>query len=183
MNPHCHGNTVHPQSSAEGLAGVQCSIPVEQSWSPPTLRSAEESTAAWPAHTDDSDGEDNGRFSMISKTVMNCTGAAAKAAVAAPVVTPKCLPAGKRSNQQLQQQRMIWQHDKQSVLLEFAGAKSCSKWVNSNEHEWLLGATARKHVILSARATMLQCHMWCNAMLMSIVGEKLETHMAIQLQN
>jgi len=30
------------------------------------------------------------------------------------------------------------------LLLEFAGTKSCSKWVNSNENDWLLGATAGK---------------------------------------
>jgi len=33
---------------------------------------------------------------------------------------------------------------KQSLLLEFAGAKSCGKWVNSNENDWLLGATTWK---------------------------------------
>jgi len=31
------------------------------------------------------------------------------------------------------------------VLLEFAGTKSCSKWVNSNENDWFLGATTGKH--------------------------------------
>jgi len=40
---------------------------------------------------------------------------------------------------------MILSISKQSVLLEFAGTKSCSKWVNSNENDWLLGATAGKH--------------------------------------
>jgi len=60
------------------------STPVGQSWSPPTLRSAEESTAAWSAHSDNSDREDSGGFSVISKTVMNCADAAAKPAAAAP---------------------------------------------------------------------------------------------------
>jgi len=45
------------------------SMPVGHSWLPPTLRSVEKSTTAWPAHADNSDGEDSGRFSMISKTV------------------------------------------------------------------------------------------------------------------
>jgi len=31
------------------------------------------------------------------------------------------------------------------LLLEFAGAKSCGKLVNSNENDWLLGATTEKH--------------------------------------
>jgi len=39
---------------------------------------------------------------------------------------------------------MILSIDKQSLLLEFAGTKSCSKWANSNENEWLLGATTGK---------------------------------------
>jgi len=30
------------------------------------------------------------------------------------------------------------------LLLEFAGTKSCSKWVNNNENDWLLGATTGK---------------------------------------
>jgi len=30
------------------------------------------------------------------------------------------------------------------LLLEFAGAKSCSKWANSDENDWLLGATTGK---------------------------------------
>jgi len=33
---------------------------------------------------------------------------------------------------------------KQSLLLEFAGAKSCGNWVNSNENDWLLGAATGK---------------------------------------
>jgi len=36
-------------------------------------------------------------------------------------------------------------NDKESLLLEFAGTKSCSKWVNSNENDGLLGATTGKH--------------------------------------
>ena len=40
---------------------------------------------------------------------------------------------------------MILSIDKQRLLLEFTGTKSCSKWVNSNENDWLLGATAGKH--------------------------------------
>jgi len=40
---------------------------------------------------------------------------------------------------------MILSIDKQSLLLEFAGAKSCCKWANSNENDWLLGATTGKH--------------------------------------
>jgi len=39
---------------------------------------------------------------------------------------------------------MILSINKQSLLLEFAGTKSCSKWVNSNENDWLLGATTGK---------------------------------------
>jgi len=39
---------------------------------------------------------------------------------------------------------MILSTNKQSLLLEFAGTKSCSKWVNSNENDWLLGATTGK---------------------------------------
>jgi len=39
---------------------------------------------------------------------------------------------------------LILSINKQSLLLEFAGAKSCSKWVNSNENDWLLGATTGK---------------------------------------
>jgi len=35
--------------------------------------------------------------------------------------------------------------NKQSALLEFAGTKSCSKWVNSNGKDCLLGATTGKH--------------------------------------
>jgi len=31
---------------------------------------------------------------------------------------------------------MILSIDKQSVLLEFSGAKSCGKWVSSNEKDW-----------------------------------------------
>jgi len=34
---------------------------------------------------------------------------------------------------------MVLSINKQRLLLEFAGAKSCSKWVNSNENDWLLG--------------------------------------------
>jgi len=30
------------------------------------------------------------------------------------------------------------------LLLEFAGTRSSSKWVNSNENDWLLGATTGK---------------------------------------
>jgi len=40
---------------------------------------------------------------------------------------------------------MILSNNKQSVLLKFAGTKSCRKWVNSNENDWLLGATTGKH--------------------------------------
>jgi len=40
---------------------------------------------------------------------------------------------------------MILSINKQSLLLEFAGTKSCSKWVNSNENDWLLGGTTGKH--------------------------------------
>jgi len=40
---------------------------------------------------------------------------------------------------------LILSLNKQSLLLEFAGTKSCSKWVNSDENDWLLGATAGKH--------------------------------------
>jgi len=40
---------------------------------------------------------------------------------------------------------LILSINKQSLLLEFAGTKSCSKWVNSNENDWLLGATTGKH--------------------------------------
>jgi len=47
------------------------SMPVGHSWLPPTLRSAEKLTTAWPAHADDSHGLDSGRFSMISKIVRN----------------------------------------------------------------------------------------------------------------
>jgi len=32
----------------------------------------------------------------------------------------------------------------QSLLLEFAGTKSCGKWVNCKENDWLLGATTGK---------------------------------------
>jgi len=39
---------------------------------------------------------------------------------------------------------MILSINKQSLLLEFAGTKSCSKWVNSNENDWLLVATTGK---------------------------------------
>jgi len=39
---------------------------------------------------------------------------------------------------------MILSIIKQSLLLGFAGTKSCSKWVNSNENDWLLGATTGK---------------------------------------
>jgi len=39
---------------------------------------------------------------------------------------------------------LILSINKQSLLLEFAGTKSCSKWVNSNENDWLLGATTGK---------------------------------------
>jgi len=39
---------------------------------------------------------------------------------------------------------LIFSINKQSLLLEFAGTKSCSKWVNSNENDWLLGATTGK---------------------------------------
>jgi len=39
---------------------------------------------------------------------------------------------------------LILSINKQGLLLEFAGTKSCSKWVNSNENNWLLGATAGK---------------------------------------
>jgi len=39
---------------------------------------------------------------------------------------------------------MILSINKQTLLLEFAGTKSCSKWVNSNENDWLLGATTGK---------------------------------------
>jgi len=39
---------------------------------------------------------------------------------------------------------LILSINKQSLLLEFAGAKSCSKWVNSDENDWLLGATTGK---------------------------------------
>jgi len=39
---------------------------------------------------------------------------------------------------------MILSIKKQSLLLEFAGRKSCSKRVNSNENDWLLGATTGK---------------------------------------
>jgi len=35
--------------------------------------------------------------------------------------------------------------NKQSLLLEFAGTKSYSKWANSDENDWLLGATTGKH--------------------------------------
>jgi len=55
----------------------QC-MPVGHSWLPPALRSA------WPAHAGDSDGEDSGRFSMISKSVRNYADAVAKAAAANP---------------------------------------------------------------------------------------------------
>jgi len=40
---------------------------------------------------------------------------------------------------------MILSNNEQSVLLAFAGTKSCSKWVKSNENDWLLGATTGKH--------------------------------------
>jgi len=40
---------------------------------------------------------------------------------------------------------MILSINKQSLLLEFAGTKSCSEWVNSNGNDWLLGATTGKH--------------------------------------
>jgi len=39
---------------------------------------------------------------------------------------------------------MILSINKQSLLLEFAGTRSCSKWVSSNENDWLLGATTGK---------------------------------------
>jgi len=39
---------------------------------------------------------------------------------------------------------LILSINKQSLLLEFAGTKSCSKWVNSNANDWLLGATTGK---------------------------------------
>jgi len=39
---------------------------------------------------------------------------------------------------------LILSIDKQSLLLEFAGTKRFSKWVNSNENDWLLGATTGK---------------------------------------
>jgi len=34
---------------------------------------------------------------------------------------------------------MIGSINKQSLLLELAGTRSSSKWVNSNENDWLLG--------------------------------------------
>jgi len=40
---------------------------------------------------------------------------------------------------------LILSINKQSLLLGFAGTKSCSKWVNSKENDWLLGATTGKH--------------------------------------
>jgi len=40
---------------------------------------------------------------------------------------------------------MILSINEQSVLLEFAVAKSCSKWANSDENDWLLRATAGKY--------------------------------------
>jgi len=40
---------------------------------------------------------------------------------------------------------MILSNNKQSALLEFTGAKSCSKWVNSNEKGGVLEATIGKH--------------------------------------
>jgi len=39
---------------------------------------------------------------------------------------------------------MILSINQQSLLLEFAGTRSCNKWVNSNENDWLLGATTGK---------------------------------------
>jgi len=60
------------------------------------------------------------------------------------MLTPKQLLAAKTTSNCLKQ-RMILSIDKQSLLLEFAGTKSCSKWANSNENGWLLGATAGKH--------------------------------------
>jgi len=39
---------------------------------------------------------------------------------------------------------LILSINKQSLLLEFAGTKSCNKWVNSNENDWLPGATTEK---------------------------------------
>ena len=55
-----------------------------QVWLPPTLRSAEQAITARAAHTGDSDGEDSGHFSMISKTIRNHEDAVAKAAAANP---------------------------------------------------------------------------------------------------
>jgi len=49
-----------------------------------------------------------------------------------------------KHKQQLQWQRLILSINKQSFLLEFAGAKSCRKWANSDENDWLLGATTGK---------------------------------------
>jgi len=40
---------------------------------------------------------------------------------------------------------LILSINKQSLLLEFAGTKSCGKWVNSNENDWLMGAATGKH--------------------------------------
>jgi len=40
---------------------------------------------------------------------------------------------------------LILSINKQSLLLKFAGTKSCSKWVNNDENDWLLGATTGKH--------------------------------------
>jgi len=39
---------------------------------------------------------------------------------------------------------MILSINQQSLLLELAGTKSRSKWVSSNENDWLLGATTGK---------------------------------------
>jgi len=39
---------------------------------------------------------------------------------------------------------LILSINKQSLLLEFAGTKSCSKWVNIDENDGLLGATTGK---------------------------------------
>jgi len=53
---------------------------------------------------------------------------------------------------------MILSINKQSLLLEFAGAKSCSKWVNSNENDWLLGAGCNYDIQGSAKKRMGN---WC----------------------
>ena len=60
------------------------SVPLGHVWSPPTLRTAQ-STTSRAAHASDSDGEDSGRFSMISKTIRNYADALAKAAAENPV--------------------------------------------------------------------------------------------------